>query len=135
MFTANRRTFGLLVLFVVVLFYAIGTGFPFFHRLLYVVLFLIAVGGVWAWLSLRGLELRVSRNGDRGQVGGYLEGRVIITNHTWMPKSWLEVTRWAALPSNPADEAFPWTASRCEAGASRRTWPAEGCSRADRCVW
>ena len=36
MFTANKRTIGLLVLFLVVVFYAIGTGFPFFYRLLYV---------------------------------------------------------------------------------------------------
>ena len=101
MFTANKRTIGLLVLFLVILFYAIGTGFPFFHRLLYVVLFLIAIGGVWAWVSLRGLELRVSRTGDRGQVGGYLEGRVTITNRTWMPKSWLEVAEVAGASLEP----------------------------------
>ena len=95
MFTANKRTIGLLVLFLVVVFYAIGTGFPFFYRLLYVVLFLIVIGAVWAWLSLRGLEVRVSRTGDRGQVGGYLEGRVTVSNHTWLPKSWLEVTEVA----------------------------------------
>ena len=101
MFTANKRTIGLLVLFLVILFYAIGTGFPFFHRLLYVVLFLIAIGGVWAWVSLRGLELRVSRTGDRGQVGGYLEGRVAITNRTWMPKSWLEVAEVGGASLEP----------------------------------
>ena len=101
MFTANKRTIGLLVLFLVVVFYAIGTGFPFFYRLLYVVLFVIAIGAGWAWLSLRGLEVRVSRTGDRGQVGGYLEGRVTITNHTWLPKSWLEVTEVAGSSLEP----------------------------------
>lgn len=92
MFTANKRTIGLLILFLVVVFYAIGTGFPFFYRLLYVVLFLMLLGAGWAWLSLRGLEVRVSRAGDRGQVGGYLEGRVTVTNRNRLPKSWLEVT-------------------------------------------
>ena len=101
MFTANKRTIGLLILFLVVVFYAIGTGFPFFYRLLYVVLFLIVIGAVWAWLSLRGLEVRVSRTGDRGQVGGYLEGRVTISNHTWLPKSWLEVTEVAGSSLEP----------------------------------
>lgn len=92
MFSVNKRAFGLLILFLVVVFYAIGTGFPFFYRLLYVVLFLIAVGGGWALLSLRGLGVRVSRAGDRGKVGEYLEGTVTVTNRTWLPKSWLEVT-------------------------------------------
>lgn len=101
MFTANKRTIGLLVLFLVVVFYAIGTGFPFFYRLLYVVLFLIVIGAGWAWLSLRGLEVRVSRTGDRGQVGGYLEGQVTVTNQTWMPKSWLEVTEVAGSSLEP----------------------------------
>lgn len=101
MFTANKRTIGLLVLFLVVVFYAIGTGFPFFYRLLYVVLFLIVIGAIWAWLSLRGLEVRVSRTGDRGQVGGYLEGRVTVANHTWLPKSWLEVTEVAGSSLEP----------------------------------
>ena len=101
MFTANKRTIGLLVLTLVVVFYAIGTGFPFFFRLLYVVLFLITIGAVWAWLSLRGLEVRVSRTSDRGQVGGYLEGRVTVANHTVLPKSWLEVTEVAGASPEP----------------------------------
>ena len=101
MFTANKRTIGLLILFLVVLFYAIGTGFPFFHRLLYVVLSLILIGAGWAWVSLRGLEIRVVRTSDRGQVGGYLEGRVTVTNPTWMPKSWLEVAEVGGASLEP----------------------------------
>ena len=101
MFTANKRTIGLLVLFLVVLFYAIGTGFPFFHRLLYVVLFLIVIGAGWAWLSLRGLEIRVSRTSDRGQVGGFLEGRLTVSNRNWMPKSWLEVSEIGGASLQP----------------------------------
>ena len=101
MFTAKKRTIGLLVLLLVVLFYAIGTGFPFFHRLLYVVLFLMVIGAAWAWLSLRGLEIRVTRTGDRGQVGGYLEGRITIANRNWLPKSWLEVTEVGGASLDP----------------------------------
>ena len=91
-FKVNRRALILLALLVVPLFYAIGTGFDFLYTLLYAVLLLLAVGAGWARLNLRGLEIRVSRSGDRGQVGGFLEGRVSITNRTMVPKSWLEVT-------------------------------------------
>ncbi len=90
--TVNRRTLILLALLVVPLFYAIGTGFDFLYTLLYAILLLFVVGAVWAWVNLQGLEVRVTRSGDRGQVGGYLEGRVTITNRTVIPKSWLEVT-------------------------------------------
>ncbi len=87
----NRRTFGILVLVLIVAFYAVSTGFPFFHRFLYVLLLLLLIGSVWAWQNLRGIEVRVTRSADRGQVGSYLEGRVSIVNRTRWPKSWLEV--------------------------------------------
>ncbi len=101
MFTVNRRTFVLLALLVVPLFYAVGTGFDFLYTLLYAVLILFAVGAVWAWVNLRGLEIRVTRSGDRGQVGSFLEGRVTVTNRTMIPKSWLEVAELAGSSPEP----------------------------------
>ena len=92
MFKVNRRALILLALLIVPLFYAIATGFDFLYTLLFAVVLLMVVGAAWARLNLRGLEVRVSRSGDRGQVGGFLEGRVTVTNHTVIPKSWLEVT-------------------------------------------
>ena len=87
----NKRFIGMVVLLLVVGFYALGTGFDFFFRFLYVLLLISGIGFVWAWLNLRGIDLRVTRDANRGQVGGYLAGQVSIVNHTRMPKSWLEV--------------------------------------------
>ncbi|MDA0264076.1 MAG: DUF58 domain-containing protein [Chloroflexi bacterium] len=87
----NRRTIGMFVLLLVVAFYALGTGFDFFFRFLYILLLLTVIGFSWAWLNLRGIDLKVTRDANRGQVGGYLAGQVSIVNHTRMPKSWLEV--------------------------------------------
>ena len=87
----NKRFIGMVVLLLVVGFYALGTGFDFFFRFLYVLLLVSGIGFVWAWLNLRGIDLRVTRDANRGQVGGYLAGQVSIVNHTRMPKSWLEV--------------------------------------------
>ena len=87
----NRRTFGILALLVVVGFYALGTGFDFFFNFLYVLILVTGIGFSWAWLNLRGIELMVTREATRGQVGGYLLGQVSIINRTRMPKSWLEV--------------------------------------------
>ena len=94
----NRRTVGILVLLAVVAFYAFGTGFSFFYRFLYALLLLLSLGLIWAWVNLRGIDVRLTRTATRGQVGGYLEGRVYITNRTRLPKSWLEVVEYSDLP-------------------------------------
>ncbi len=94
----TRRTIGILILLAVVAFYAFGTGFPFFYRLLYAILLVLLIGLVWAWLNLRKLEVQLTRSEHRGQVGGYLEGRIRVISHTRLPKSWLEVTEVTDLP-------------------------------------
>ena len=80
------------------MFYALGTGFPFFYRLLFTLIALVCIGYGWAWLNLRGLEVRLFRIGTRGHIGEYLDGQVQLVNHTRMPKSWLEVVEDTDLP-------------------------------------
>jgi len=90
----------MLTLLVVVAFYAFGTGFDFFFRFLYVLLLLTGIGFSWAWLNLRGIDLSVTREANRGQVGGYLVGQVSIINRTRLPKSWLEVAEATGPSAN-----------------------------------
>ena len=92
----RKILFGLLVL--TVLFYALGTGFPFFYRLLFTLLALICIGYAWAWFNLRGLDVRLFRLGTRGHIGEYLDGQIQLVNHTRMPKSWLEIVEDTDLP-------------------------------------
>lgn len=87
------------MLFGVITFYALGTGFAFFFKLLYVMLLLMAVGLVWAWLNLRGLQVQITRLSHRGQVGGYLDGQIRVINTNRLPKSWLEVKEVTDLPN------------------------------------
>lgn len=94
----SKRAIGILVLLAVVAFYAFGTGFPFFYRLLYAVLLVLLIGLAWAWLNLRRLEVQLTRSEHRGQVGGHLEGRIRVISHTRVPKSWLEVAEVTDLP-------------------------------------
>ena len=90
----------MLALMAVVAFYALGTGFDFFFRFLYALLLLTGIGFSWAWLNLRGIELSVTRDANRGRVGGYLKGRVSIINRTMLPKSWLEVVEATGPSAN-----------------------------------
>ena len=94
----KRKAIGIIVLVAVVAFYTFGTGFEFFFRFLYALGLLLLIGFGWAWLSLRGIELNLSRTATRGQVGDYLEGRISIVNRNRLPKSWLEVTEYTNLP-------------------------------------
>ena len=96
----NRRCIGMMALLLVIGFYAFGTGFEFFFRFLYVLLLVTSTGFVWAWLNLRGIDLSVTRDVNRGRVGGYLNGQVSIINRTKMPKSWLEVAEATGPSAN-----------------------------------
>ena len=96
----SKRSIGIILLLAIVTFYAFGTGFTFFYRFLYVLLLVLPVGFIWAWLNLRGLEVQLTRFATRGQVGGYLEGRIRILNHNRLPKSWLEVAEVSDLPGH-----------------------------------
>ena len=98
----TKRKIGFLVLLGVVIFYTLGTGFTFFFRLLYAVGLLYALGLGWAWLNLRGIEVHLTRLANRGQVGGFLEGRVQVVNLNRLPKSWLEVREVSDLPGYSA---------------------------------
>ncbi len=96
--TLNKRTIGILILLAVVAFYTLGTGFPFFYRLLYVIVLVLVVGLLWAWVNLQGLEVKLFRLAHRGQAGGVLEGQVQVINRWRLPKSWLEVKEVSDLP-------------------------------------
>jgi uncharacterized protein (DUF58 family) len=115
----SKRSIGILLLLAVVTFYALGTGFTFFFRFLYVLLLLLSVGLTWAWLNLRGLEVQLSRFATRGQVGGYLEGRIRVLNHIRLPKSWLEVAEVSDLPGHMAGRGLAMVRDQ------DRTWKTE----------
>ena len=51
-----------------------------------------------AWAGLRGIDLELIRTATRGQVGGYMEGRIRLRNRLRLPKSWLEVVEFTDLP-------------------------------------
>ena len=87
----HRRKILFSLLILAVLFYSLGTGFSFFYRLLFTLVLLVIIGYGWAWLNLRGIEVRLTRLGTRGRVGDYLEGQIQLINRTRLPKSWLEV--------------------------------------------
>ena len=96
----SKRCVGFLLLLAVFAFYSLGTGFDFFYRLFYALLLIAPLGLLWAWVSLRGINIELRRFTTRGQVGGFLQGQVSVSNRTPLPKSWLEVVEVTDLPDS-----------------------------------
>ena len=94
----SKRSIGILILLVIIGFYAFGTGFDFFYRFFYALILLLSLGLVWSWLGLQGIDLNLFRTETRGTVGGYLVGRIRFRNRIRLPKSWLEVVEVTDLP-------------------------------------
>jgi len=81
---------------------ALASGFWFFFRLAYVLLALVPLSFLWAWASLRGLNVTVERYAQRVQVGQQAEERIRIENRTFLPKLWLEVEDPSDMPGASA---------------------------------
>ena len=70
---------------------AAGTGFWLLFRLSYVLAFALPVTWLIAWYNTRGLQVRVDRRTDRGQVGQEAQEVIEVFNTGILPKLWLEV--------------------------------------------
>lgn len=93
---------GRLVLVVVILLitlgYAIGSGFTLLYRFSYLLAFLLIFGYLWSHYVLRGLNVVVERRFRHSTVGEQIEERITVTNQTIFPKPWFEVEDKTDLP-------------------------------------
>ena len=96
--TVTKRKLWVSILIGLMIFYSLGTGFAFFFRLLYAIIITIAIGLLWAWFNLKGLEIRLNRTIWHGQVGDSLGGELQIINRYRLPKSWITVKEISTIP-------------------------------------
>jgi uncharacterized protein (DUF58 family) len=94
-----------------------GTGIRLFFHLSYVLLALLALSYLWAWLNLRGLDVRREVFTQRAQVGEYARERIIVQNEWPLPKLWIELQDHSDLPHHP-----PGFVTYLP-GGERRRWP------------
>ena len=87
-----------LVLVAVTAITGMATGFGMFYRLLYVLGLTAAIGYLWTWLSIRGLEVRVSRRTPRLTVGDGIEESIRITSMGRWPRTALQVEDLSDIP-------------------------------------
>ncbi len=97
----ERRSLSLLVLLLLVsVFVATGTGFWLLFRLAYVIAFAIPLCWFIAWYNVRNLVVSAERRTDRAQVGQEAQEHIEVHNRGFLPKLWIEVEDPSDLPKH-----------------------------------
>lgn len=101
-----RRAWGLLLLWLLALAFALNTGRDIAFNLFY---FITAVGLLalmWAVLNIRGLAVRRNLRTQRTQVGKYFEEWLELVNRSRWPKLWVEVRDSSTLPGHQSSRVI-----------------------------
>ncbi len=87
-----------IVILLVSLAYAIGSGFTLLYRFSYLLALLLIFGYIWSHYILRGLNVIVERRFKHSTVGEHIEERITVNNLWLFPKPWFEVEDKTDLP-------------------------------------
>ncbi len=97
----DRRSLSLAVVILLVsVFMATGTGFWLLFRLAYVIAFAIPICWLLSWYNVRNLTVRAERRTDRAQVGQEAQELIEVFNNGFLPKLWVEVEDPSDLPGH-----------------------------------
>lgn len=116
-----RRAWGLLIVWALVLLFALNTGREWAYNLVYFITGVILVALWWAWANLRGLSLRRGSRIQRSQVGRYFEESLELTNRSRWPKLWVEVDDSSDLPGHQVSRVVNSLGSRATSRWQVRT--------------
>jgi uncharacterized protein (DUF58 family) len=95
-----KRSWGIFVLWLAALVFALNTGRGLAFDLFYFVTGVILLALWWSWANLRGLRLRRATRPQRSQVGRYVEESLELANQSRWPKLWVEVRDYSDLPGH-----------------------------------
>ncbi|MEE9284754.1 MAG: DUF58 domain-containing protein [Dehalococcoidia bacterium] len=93
-----QRARVLFVITLVIVFFALATGFPVFHRMYYVFGLLLVVGLLWTWLLVGGIEIDVRRPTLRSKAGQSIRERVIVRRRSQFLRGFLEIQEQTDMP-------------------------------------
>ncbi|MEO0565755.1 MAG: DUF58 domain-containing protein, partial [Chloroflexota bacterium] len=95
------------ILIILALLAGLFTGRAFFFNIAYLFAGLLVVAFIWAWLSVRWLNVRRKTRARRAQVGRDIDEVFTVQNRGWLPKLWLEVRDHSQLPGHSASQVVP----------------------------
>ena len=88
----------LLVITLIIVVFALATGFPVFHRMYYIFGILLIVGAAWAWLLVRGVEVETRRTSLRTSAGQSIKERVTVRRKSRLLQGFLEIQENTDMP-------------------------------------
>lgn len=102
----NRRN-AIYSLIIMCLLAGLFTGRSFFFNLSYLLSGLMFLSFIWAWLSVRWINIARKTRARRAQVGRNLDEVFIVRNRSILPKLWLEIRDHSTLPGHRASHVVP----------------------------
>ncbi len=102
----NRRN-AIYLLSIASLLIGLFTGRAVFFNLAYLTGGLLLLAYIWAWFSVRGITINRKTRSRRAQVGRNFSETFTVTNHTFLPKLWLEIRDYSELPGHRASHIVP----------------------------
>lgn len=98
----SSRLLFLIITVVVAWILAFNSGRTLPFNLAYLMTAVLGLSYVWAWASIRNVNLRRFTRTRRGQVGQYAEETFEVSNRSRLPKLWLEIEDHSQLPWHEA---------------------------------
>src|SRR6266516_3907309 len=96
------RPWQAILLLIILIFFAISSGWKVLYVLTYVLLILFVLSWLWARYSLRKLVFRRAATSGRVQVGEMFDERLTLDNISVMPKLWVQIADGSTLPGHRA---------------------------------
>jgi uncharacterized protein (DUF58 family) len=112
------RPWQVILLIIVLAFFAVSSGWRVLYLLTYVLLTLFILSWFWTRYSLRKMVFRRTASVGRVQVGEIFDERLMLDNISVMPKLWVQIADSSTLPGHRAG----YVASM--GGRKRATWRA-----------
>ena len=112
------RPWQVILLIIVLAFFAVSSGWRVLYLLTYVLLTLFILSWFWTRYSLRKMVFRRTASVGRVQVGETFDERLMLDNVSVMPKLWVQIADGSTLPGHRAG----YVASM--GGRKRATWRA-----------
>jgi uncharacterized protein (DUF58 family) len=104
-----RKTFwGFLAVFVAASLGGMLTRDDFYYRVSYVIGFLILANLIWAFISIKGIQINRFARVTRQQVGQLFDETIEVENKYHLPRLWLEVRDKTPLPGSSGSRVLSW---------------------------